>query len=337
MTIDFTVVIPAYNGAERLPLVLDKLRSQLNPSHIRWEVIIVDNNSSDNTAALVPQWQDEVPLRYSFEPRQGIAFARQRGVEEAQGAYIGFLDDDNFPAADWVSQAYLFGQTYPQVGAYGSQIQAELEGEPPEHFEKVQSFLVIRNYSKTPKPYEPEKLRLPAGAGLVVRKQAWLESVPNQLVRTGRGGNDYEISLHMHTQGWEIWHNPAMKISHHIPAWRMEKQYLCKLARLYGLCTCDLLMITVKPWHRPWILLKNLLGSLRRVVVHQVRYHQQMKTDLGLACEMAFFMGGLMSPFYYLNKHLFKFLSGTSDPTPSLHSDSSSNPNKNHATKPQCP
>lgn len=308
--IDFTVAIPTYNGAERLPMVLEKLRSQRLPQSIRWEILIVDNNSSDRTAALVQDWQAhwdcDIPLRYSFEPHQGIAFARQRAVEEAQGNYVGFLDDDNLPEPDWVYEAYTFGQMHPHVGAYGSQIQADLDAEPPEHFEKVQSFLVIRNYSHRPKPYEPQKLRLPAGAGLVIRKQAWMQCVPRQLVRTTRGGNDYEISLHMHKQGWEIWHNPAMKIHHHIPAWRMERRYLCAIARLYGLCTCDLLMITAKPWQRPWILTRNLLGSLRRVMVHRLKHHRQIKTDLSLACEMEFLIGGLLSPFQYLKRQFIR-------------------------------
>lgn len=55
--LDFTVAIPTYNGANRLPLVLEKLRSQINTENISWEVIIVDNNSSDNTSKIVQDYQ----------------------------------------------------------------------------------------------------------------------------------------------------------------------------------------------------------------------------------------------------------------------------------------
>jgi len=55
--IDFTVAIPTYNGADRLPLVLDRLRSQLNTASFTWEIIVVDNNSSDATATVVRHYQ----------------------------------------------------------------------------------------------------------------------------------------------------------------------------------------------------------------------------------------------------------------------------------------
>ncbi|HAO12943.1 MAG TPA: glycosyl transferase, partial [Planktothrix sp. UBA8407] len=51
--IDFTVVIPTYNGASRIPDVLEKLRSQTGTENIAWEIIVVDNNSSDQTADVV--------------------------------------------------------------------------------------------------------------------------------------------------------------------------------------------------------------------------------------------------------------------------------------------
>ncbi|MFY7805244.1 MAG: glycosyltransferase, partial [Limnoraphis robusta] len=66
--LDFTIAIPTYNGAKRLPQVLDKLRSQTDVEQISWEVIVVDNNSTDNTAEIVQQYQQNwllnVPLRY---------------------------------------------------------------------------------------------------------------------------------------------------------------------------------------------------------------------------------------------------------------------------------
>jgi glycosyltransferase involved in cell wall biosynthesis len=106
--VDFTVVIPTYNGEKRLPQLLERLReagrshsvkSQTNTEQFSWEILVVDNNSKDNTAKVVQEyqanWPDTYPLRYSFEAEQGAAFARQRAIKEARGELIGFLDDDN--------------------------------------------------------------------------------------------------------------------------------------------------------------------------------------------------------------------------------------------------
>ncbi|MGF1676281.1 MAG: glycosyltransferase, partial [Rivularia sp. (in: cyanobacteria)] len=119
--INFTVAIPTYNGASRLPEVLERLQNQLHTENISWEIIVVDNNSTDNTADIVKNyqqnWQYPFSLKYSFEPRQGAAYARERGVSEAKGEFIGFLDDDNYPLSNWVAKAYEFAQKYPQAGA----------------------------------------------------------------------------------------------------------------------------------------------------------------------------------------------------------------------------
>jgi glycosyltransferase involved in cell wall biosynthesis len=303
---DFTVAIPAYNSEKTLPLVLEQLRSQTNIASITWEVIVVDNNSTDSTAQIVQDfqvnWLPHVPLRYCLESQQGSAYARLRAVKEANSDFVGFLDDDNLPALDWVAASYQFGQAHPRAGSFGGQIQGRFETPPPKGFEKAKTFLVIRNYANEPKRFEPEKLRLPPGAGLVVRKQAWCESVPDRFTRAHRGGHDYEISLHMHNKGWEIWYNPSMQIEHLIPSWRMERRYLVRIARIYGLCTCEIRLIIAQSWQKPLILIKSFLGSLKRIVSHLIRYQGRFRSDLGLACELSFLVGNLLSPFYYLWK-----------------------------------
>lgn len=309
MLVDFTVAIPTYNGASRLPLVLERLRQQVNTENFLWEIIIVDNNSKDNTAQVVSdyqvKWLSNVPLRYCFEAEQGIAFARQRAVLEAKGELIGFLDDDNLPDENWVAYAYSFGKEHPKAGAYGGQIHADFEVEPPANFKRIQSFLAIRERGNKTHKYKPENLNLPPGAGMVIRKQAWCENVPNRLVRTSRGGNDFEVLLHLHKGGWEIWYNPAMHIYHLIPKSRLEKDYLIPLIRNAGLCICQLRLIKTKPWQKPIIMARIMLGSLRRAVLHLLKYRGQVKTDLIAACEMEFLLSSFASPFYYVKTSLF--------------------------------
>ncbi|ESA36049.1 glycosyl transferase [Leptolyngbya sp. Heron Island J] len=305
--VDFTVVIPTYNGAQRLPRVLDALRSQII-TDLTWEILVVDNNSTDTTAAVVKQyqsnWLDAVPLRSVTESRQGLAYARQCGVETADGLWVGFLDDDTAPDQNWVMAAYGFGEQHPRAGAYGGQIHGEFEVPPPENFERIKSFLAIKERGPEPHLYQPEVLILPPGAGLVIRKQAWLEAVPAQLQRTTRGGNDFEISICMHRQGWEIWYNPEMHIYHHIPKKRLEREALISLSRTVGSCICELRLINVSTLQKPVIVSRILVGNLRRVIQHVLTYRMQIKHDVVLMCELVFFIAGFMSPFYLLKKTL---------------------------------
>lgn len=302
--VDFTVAIPTYNGADRIPKVLEYLRSQIIPANLSWEVIVVDNNSTDDTATVAEtyqaSWSLDAPLRYCFESKQGLAFARQCAVEQARGKYVGFLDDDTLPDPNWVAAAYAFGEEYPKAGAYGGQVHGQFEVDPPANFERIESFFAIKRRGSNASRYNPETLSLPAGAGLVIRREAWLESVPKQLVRTGRGGNDFEISLHLHYRGWEIWYCPTMHIYHQIPSQRLERESLLKLIRTAGLCICQLRTVGVKNWQKPIIGSRIILGNLRRIIAHVIKHGTKVKTDLVTECEMVFYISSLISPFYSL-------------------------------------
>lgn len=309
--VDFTVAIPTYNGSKRLPQLLEKLRSQTGTEHFSWDILVVDNNSSDGTADVIRHYQtngaDHTPLvNYAFEKRQGAAFARVKAMATANSPWVGFLDDDVIPAPDWVAAAYAFSQKHPQAGAYGGQIHGEFEIEPPENFNRIKSFLALRTRGSQPHRYDPDNLSLPPSASWVVQTKAWHDNVSDQPTLGGRAhgsmtqGDDYEPLLRMHKAGWEIWYAPEMQVAHHIPASRLERDYLISLSWGCGICICPLRMINAGPWQRPFLWSKLVLSNLRRVVLHWLKYRNQLKSDLVAACEMQFFLASFTSPFYYL-------------------------------------
>jgi glycosyltransferase involved in cell wall biosynthesis len=320
MGVDLTVAIPTYNGAKRLPEVLEQLKvsgkdsssATTSTETFSWEVIVIDNNSTDETAKVVQtyqaNWSSQHPLRYCFEPRQGAAFARRRAFEEANGTLVGFLDDDNIPASDWMASAYAFALAHPEAGAYGSQIHGVFEVTPPENFQRLAPFLAITQKGSKPLRYEPQKKVLPPSAGLVVRRQAWLESVPSKLVLTGRTptsmvtSEDLEMLSHIQAKGWEIWYNPAMQIDHKIPHWRLEREYLIPFFRGIGLSRHVTRMLSVKPWQRPVATVAYMTNDLRKIAFHLLKHGVSIRSDLIAACEMELFVSSLVSPFY-LWKH----------------------------------
>lgn len=315
MSVDFTVAIPTYNGESRLPEVLERLRSQLHTEHLGWEVIVVDNNSTDNTAKVVQEyqanWSGQHLLRYAFEPQQGAAFARQRAIEEASSDLIGFLDDDNLPASDWVAAAYAFGQEHPDAGAYGSQIHGVFEVTPPQNFHRIAPFLAITERGPNPLQYKPNKKLLPPSAGLVVRKQAWLD-IPTQMVLRGRvsgnmlTGEDLEMLSHIQAGGWEIWYNPAMQVDHLIPHWRLQRDYLIPFFRGIGLSRHVTRMLSVKAWQKPLAIIAYITNDLRKILQYVLKYRLSVQTDIVTACEMQLFLSSLMSPFYLWKNGYFK-------------------------------
>ncbi|MEL6384869.1 MAG: hormogonium polysaccharide biosynthesis glycosyltransferase HpsE [Cyanobacteria bacterium J06626_18] len=308
-TLDLTVVIPTYNGAERLPAVLSRLQKQVVPRYQRWEILIVDNNSQDHAAEVIQQWQRSwtlaIPLRLVFEPRQGVTFARQCGVSHARGRLVGFLDDDNWPTPGWVTTAIEFGKRHPDVGAFNGRVRGVFETPPSEPVEAILGHLAIRDHGPHPHPFQSQALQLPAGAGLVIRRQAWLDSLPEIPRCTDRGGNDYEISLHLARQGWAIWYTPQLQIEHFIPTERLQRSYLRSLTHLHGLRTCELTLMTAQPWQYPLRLGRALAGSLHRILKHLLQHRFRSRATLEADCLLAFHLGNLKSPFVYLFRHWF--------------------------------
>ncbi|WP_414754903.1 hormogonium polysaccharide biosynthesis glycosyltransferase HpsE [Anabaena sp. CCY 9910] len=315
--IDFTVAIPTYNGANRLPELLERLRNQINTENISWEIIVVDNNSTDNTAQVVQQyqenWQCPYPLKYYFEAKQGAAYARKKGVEVSSGQLIGFLDDDNYPTPTWVAAAFDFAQQHPKAGAYGSQIHPDWEVEPPEGFKSITPFLAITERGNKPLFYDPRKKLLPPSAGLVVRREAWLESVPDQPILTGRvtgnmlTGEDLEMLCYFQKSGWEVWYSPEMEIYHKIPESRLKKEYLIPFFRGIGLSRYVTRMTNLKTYQKPFILIAYMINDIRKLILQLLKYGDKIESDLVIACQTELLINSLISPFYlwrngYLNK-----------------------------------
>ncbi|MBW4658045.1 MAG: hormogonium polysaccharide biosynthesis glycosyltransferase HpsE [Drouetiella hepatica Uher 2000/2452] len=306
---DFTVAIPTYNGEHRLPELLERLRSQSNPANLQWEILIVDNNSSDRTPEVVQSFQAHFPvaIRHLKEPCQGAGYARHTAIRSAQSDLVGLLDDDNLPDETWLSAAYDFAQVHVQAGAYGSQIRGEFEVNPSENLRRILPFLAITERGEQPTCYIRSQGLLPPTAGLVVRKQVWLDYVPEAGILMKLGfkrsdgnhcGEDIEALGYIHRSPWEIWYNPAMKITHKIPAWRLERSYLLPLFRSIGLSRYVTRMLKIQPWKRSLMVMLYIANDFRKSVLHYLKYRSQLQTDLAAACEMELFLGSLLSPFH---------------------------------------
>ncbi|NJL88319.1 MAG: glycosyltransferase [Leptolyngbyaceae cyanobacterium SM1_1_3] len=312
-----TVAIPTYNGEQRLPQVLECLIKQTNLEEITWEVLVVDNNSTDATAKLTRQYQQNWPtensLKYHFAAKQGAAFARQKAIEAAQGDIVAFLDDDNLPAEDWVEQVYQFAIAHPRAGAFGSRIYGCFEVEPTQQItQKIAPFLAIVNRGEDPHQYYASQRVLPPGAGLAVRKQAWFESVPDHLFLnylgqrsdTATASEDLEVLIHIQKFGWEIWHNPAMIVYHQIPKERLQEQNVLLLLRRIGLSRFHIRMLRYSVWQRPFLGIVHVLLDFTKLLIYYLKLPlNARRSRFERICEREYLLSSLLSPFFLVRKY----------------------------------
>lgn len=239
-----SVIIAAFNAAGRIGPTLEHLAAQQVPEGIAWELIVVDNNSTDDTSACArATWErvSSVPLRVAREPEPGVAAARACGVAMARYDLVGFIDDDNWVDPHWVATAVNVMTAHPEAGACGGCNTAHYETEPPSWLPPVAANLAIGPQG-TEAGDITDSRGLLWGAGLVVRRQAWLDSgscgvEPALAGRIGTSlmaGEDSELCLRLRVAGWRLWYDPRLRLTHAIGRSRLTWSYIKRLYRGAG-------------------------------------------------------------------------------------------------------
>ncbi len=231
----------------RLYRTLDGLKRQSLPPGA-WGLIVVDN-ASPEPVTLPAELTANLDARLIVEPSLGLTAARIAGLRAAQGDLIVFVDDDNVLDPDYLEQAARLMAAHPDVGVAGGRVVPEFETAPQEWQKEFFGLLALREGGDLPSivlTLRPEGSRQntypkngPLGAGLVARRaalDAWLRSGHHHLISGRRGavlssGEDNDIVLCAMKEGWACAYFPALKITHLIPAARLEPRYLARLNR----------------------------------------------------------------------------------------------------------
>ncbi len=226
-----SIVICTYSRAHLLARTLMSLEKLLDIE--KAEVIVVDNNSLDDTAevvlACVKKLRGQVNLRYVFEPRQGLSVARNTGIDEAKAPIIAFLDDDALPFINWLSSVNHAFQKYPDAAALGGIITPDFAIARPDWLIKdFELKYTIVNLGDRERTY-PRSL-YPFGANMAFRREA-LQGIrfPEDLGRKGTSllsGEEAWIFLQLRKKGLNLYYIPGMTVRHHISEERLTKGWI---------------------------------------------------------------------------------------------------------------
>lgn len=227
-----TIVVCTYNRSGMLRDALRSLYDLRTAGEFSYEILVVDNNSSDDTPSVLEQCSRESrnTLRGVRETKAGVAAARNRGVREAHGEWIAFFDDDQIADSDWLYELRR-GVLEKQCRIVGGAVHLLL----PEGCERdldpfCRMLLGESKWSETPQQYNH---RLNPGAGNLMVEKAIFEEVGlfNEALRRGE---DTDLYRRTRAAGMTAWYLPEAIIHHMTPDERLTPAYLLKLSRNMG-------------------------------------------------------------------------------------------------------
>jgi len=242
MTPGVSVIICCYNSAARLPATIQHLLDQTDTGAIDWEVIVVDNASTDNTYDLALKLLSAGKIHYKVvkEPVPGLAMARVKGLQTSKYEYLLYCDDDNHLAANYVSLSFDIMQKNPLIGILGGVGEAVFESNEPFWFKQYCHSFAVGDQSDSPN--DLSKVEEVYGAGCVIRKTFMnlLGASGFKLMLMGRtataviSGDDSELCLMAHFFGYEVWFHRGLRFGHLMSEGRMNWKYMKRLYHGFG-------------------------------------------------------------------------------------------------------
>ncbi len=226
-----SVLICTYNRSQTLGAAVESVAVQSISQKLNWEIVVVDNNSPDQTRQVVEGLQRRYPqrIRYVFESQQGISHARNTGIREARGEILAFLDDDETAGTDWLQNLTANLHTGEWAGAGGRVL-------PPSSFSPPRWLSNKCSFASGPLAtfdlgLEPGQLNEPAfGANMAFRKEVFDQfgGFRTDLGRTGNkmiSNEDTEFGRRLMAAGLKLRYEPSALTYHPVDETRLKRQY----------------------------------------------------------------------------------------------------------------
>ncbi|HKW94487.1 MAG TPA: glycosyltransferase [Methylomirabilota bacterium] len=227
---DISVVLSTYNRVQVLPLALQSLLDQ-DCASARYEVVVVDNNSTDGTRPVVESFAVKASnLRYVFEPTQGLSHARNAGILAARAPLIAFTDDDVRVSRDWVATIARLFAGHPEAACVGGKVLPSWAGPWPgwltrEHW----SPLALLDYGDAPFHVNAARRLCLIGANSAYRREVFdrVGMFAPRVQAVGRevGTEDHELLLRLWRAGGQGLYWPGLTVMSDIAPERMRRAY----------------------------------------------------------------------------------------------------------------
>jgi len=238
---DISVIICSYNRADYIIGAVDSLYHQTLDRN-RFEVMVVDNNSIDNTGELVQEYIRTHPgfhLKYLTESRQGASFARNTGAAFAKAPLLCFMDDDAVAEKEYLQRILDLFARHPEASGMGGRIIPRYIPSEPKWMSHFVASLV-GNFDYSPELTVFREGKYPLESNMVVRKEDFIAvggfntSLPGVKGTLRIGGEGKDFFLRLQALGGKIWYDPGAIVHHVVEVKKLTPHYLYRVASGIG-------------------------------------------------------------------------------------------------------
>lgn len=228
-----SVLIATFNRADILKTTLDAF-CNLDTKDFCWELLVVDNNSSDRTRDVTETYSNKLPVRYLFEAQQGKNYALNSGIKMAKGHVLVFTDDDVTPAGDWLAQIYQSTLRWPNAELFGGMVIPNFPPNTPEWIKNASfsGYVFAIHKLNQSEGFYPVN-RTPSGPNCWIRREIFDKGTrySPHIGPRGKGriaGSETELFLRLNKMGILSIYIPSAKVFHRIQKKQTTTSYLLR-------------------------------------------------------------------------------------------------------------
>lgn len=237
-----SVIICAYNSVSKLEKTLWHLAKQETDAELNWEIILVDNASTDGTSAYAKEiWSDyqaSIPLNIILEKKPGLSFARHAGIANSNYDFVLLCDDDNHLDKNYIQQGFQLLVENSAVAALGGKGKIVSDVAIPDWFEHYKYNYACYSQGNDQTKIDKQVKSL-YGAGLFIKRKIYLELFTQNFKhilsdRIGKkliSGGDTELTFALRLRGYELAYSSLLQFNHFMPEVRLTEKYLLELIR----------------------------------------------------------------------------------------------------------
>ncbi len=228
-----SIIVATYNRAEQLRAALQSLLHLHTLASFDYEVVVVDNASTDDTNSVVQSIAEDspVPIRIVAETMPGVAFARNRGITESSGDWVAFFDDDQIADPDWLKELFSLAELV-SARCVGGRVDLNLPQNELVRLSQVCRAILGETFHGS-QPIKLGRKELP-GTGNVLLHRSIFKSVGIFDEATIFGGEDAGLFRAVRKAGYDIWYAPQAVVLHAVPTYRLGIDYFMWASLRHG-------------------------------------------------------------------------------------------------------